>query len=138
MAKGVSGFQLMLSRAECCNWKRLLAATPSICFKAKAFCLLRLAGYVLESCRRELRIFRNLVVINTNTAAIEARGNVTKVWDRLKKTMSRLSSGNKIVEPQDDAAGLAVSSRLDSKKYRNLFCGNKSKISYRQKKSKDL
>ena len=60
------------------------------------------------------------MVINTNTAAIEAKGNVSKVWDRLKKTMSRLSSGSKIVEPQDDAAGLAVSSRLDSKKYRNL------------------
>ena len=57
---------------------------------------------------------------DTNTAAIEAKGNVSKVWDRLKKTMSRLSSGSKIVEPQDDAAGLAVSSRLDSKKYRNL------------------
>ena len=74
---------------------------------------------MLESCRRNLRIFHNAVVINTNTAAIEAKGNVSKVWDRLKKTMSRLSSGNKIVEPQDDAAGLAVSSRLDSLKYRN-------------------
>ena len=110
----------MLSRAECCNWKRLLTATPSACFMAQAFCLPRLAGYVLESCRRNLRIFHNAVVINTNTSAIGAKGNVSKVWDRLKKTMSRLSSGNKIVEPQDDAAGLAVSSRLDSKKYRNL------------------
>ena len=75
---------------------------------------------MLENYPWNLRIFHNAVVINTNTAAIEAKGNVSKVWDRLKKTMSRLSSGSKIVEPQDDAAGLAVSSRLDSKKYRNL------------------
>ena len=60
------------------------------------------------------------MVINTNLAAIQANGNVSKIWDRLKKSMSKLSSGSKIVEPQDDAAGLAVSSRLVGQKYRNL------------------
>ena len=120
MAKEVLAFQLVLSRAECCNWKRLLTATPLACFMAQAFRLSRLAGYVLINHRWNLSFFYNAVVINTNTAAIEAKGNVSKVWDRLKKTMSKLSSGNKIVEPQDDAAGLAVSSRLDSEKYRNL------------------
>jgi flagellin len=32
----------------------------------------------------------------------------------LQKSLARLSSGSKIVEPQDDAAGLAVASRMDA------------------------
>ncbi|MFN8856770.1 MAG: hypothetical protein ACK50P_14480, partial [Planctomycetaceae bacterium] len=33
---------------------------------------------------------------------------------RHERSLARLSSGSKIVEPQDDAAGLAVASRFDA------------------------
>lgn len=52
------------------------------------------------------------MVINTNIEAIQTSNNLRASNARLAKSLSRLSSGSKIVEPADDAAGLAVSSRL--------------------------
>jgi flagellin len=54
------------------------------------------------------------MVINTNTTAQLASSNLQQSQTMLAKSLARLSSGSKIVEPSDDAAGLAVSSRLDS------------------------
>jgi flagellin len=54
------------------------------------------------------------MVINTNTTAQLASSNLQHSQAMLAKSLARLSSGSKIVEPSDDAAGLAVSSRLDS------------------------
>ena len=54
------------------------------------------------------------MVINTNTHAIAAASNLQSSETMLSKSLARLSSGSKIVNPADDAAGLAVSMRLDA------------------------
>ena len=52
------------------------------------------------------------VVINTNVAATAAAINFTQSNAMLQKSLSRLSSGSRIVNPADDAGGLAVSMKL--------------------------
>ena len=52
------------------------------------------------------------MVINTNVAAARTANNLNVSQTNLAKSLSRLSSGSRIVNPSDDAAGLAVSSRL--------------------------
>jgi len=54
------------------------------------------------------------MVINTNIPAQATAYHMNVSQVRLSKSLARLSSGSKIVEPADDAAGLAVSSRFDS------------------------
>lgn len=54
------------------------------------------------------------MVINTNMTAQAAAANLESSQAMLSKSLARLSSGSKIVNPSDDAAGLAVSSRLDA------------------------
>ena len=54
------------------------------------------------------------MVINTNIQALTAASNLHTSQAMLTKSLARLSSGSKIVNPSDDAAGLAVSSRLDA------------------------
>lgn len=54
------------------------------------------------------------MVINTNTQAQAAASNLNTSSNMLSKSLSRLSSGSKITNPSDDAAGLAVASRLDA------------------------
>ena len=54
------------------------------------------------------------MVINTNTNAMAATNNLQTSQAMLSKSLARLSSGSKIVNPSDDAAGLAVSMRLDA------------------------
>ncbi len=54
------------------------------------------------------------VVINTNTAATIAANNLASSNSRLQVSLSRLSSGSKIVNPSDDAGGLAVAMKLNS------------------------
>jgi flagellin len=54
------------------------------------------------------------MVINTNVEAQRTASNLMVSQQRLAKSLARLSSGTKIVTASDDAAGLAVSSRLDS------------------------
>lgn len=54
------------------------------------------------------------MVINTNTQAQAAASNLNASSMMLSKSLARLSSGSKIVNPSDDAAGLAVASRLDA------------------------
>jgi flagellin len=54
------------------------------------------------------------VVINTNYAATIAANNLAASSATLQRSLNRLSSGSKIVSPQDDAAGLAVSMKLSS------------------------
>ncbi len=54
------------------------------------------------------------MVINTNTSASRGARFLSDASTNLQKSLARLSSGSKIVEPQDDAAGLAVSSRMDA------------------------
>ncbi|HVY68713.1 MAG TPA: flagellin [Verrucomicrobiae bacterium] len=54
------------------------------------------------------------MVINTNIQAQAAAANLNASSSMLAKSLSRLSSGSKITNPADDAAGLAVASRLDA------------------------
>jgi flagellin len=54
------------------------------------------------------------VVINTNFAATVASNNLAASNDMLQRSMNRLSSGSKIVNPADDAGGLAVSMKLSA------------------------
>ena len=54
------------------------------------------------------------MVINTNIEAQSTANNLNVSQAQLAKSLSRLSSGSKIIVPSDDAAGLAVSSRLRS------------------------
>ena len=54
------------------------------------------------------------MVINTNTSAQQTANNLNISSTHLSKSLARLSSGSKIVTPSDDAAGLAVSSRLEA------------------------
>lgn len=54
------------------------------------------------------------MVINTNTQAEAAANQLRTSQTMLSKSLSRLSSGSKIVNPADDAAGLAVAMRLDA------------------------
>jgi flagellin len=53
-------------------------------------------------------------VINTNIQAITAARNLNQSQEMLGRSLNRLSSGSKIVRPSDDAAGLAVSEKLDA------------------------
>jgi len=52
------------------------------------------------------------VVINTNYSATVASNNLAASNASLQKSLNRLSSGSKIVNPSDDAGGLAVSMKL--------------------------
>jgi flagellin len=54
------------------------------------------------------------VVINTNYSATIASNNLASSNANLQKSLNRLSSGSKIVNPADDAGGLAVSMKLSA------------------------
>ncbi len=54
------------------------------------------------------------MVINTNVSALTGSRLLADSSYMLGKSLSRLSSGSKIVSPEDDAAGLAVAVRLDA------------------------
>jgi flagellin len=58
------------------------------------------------------------MVINTNITAQISANNLEQNQTMLNKSLARLSSGSKIVGPADDAAGVAVSSRLDAQIHR--------------------
>jgi flagellin len=53
-----------------------------------------------------------MTVINTNTASINAQFNLNKVNKQMESAMEQLSSGKRINSASDDAAGLAISSRM--------------------------
>lgn len=53
-------------------------------------------------------------VINTNVSSLNAQRNLTKSQSDLSTSLQRLSSGLRINSAKDDAAGLAISSRMSS------------------------
>ena len=53
-----------------------------------------------------------MTVINTNTASINAQFNLNKVNKQMEAAMEQLSSGKRINTASDDAAGMAISSRM--------------------------
>lgn len=54
------------------------------------------------------------MVINTNITAQVSAHNLQNSQTMLAKSLARLSSGSRIVDPSDDAGGMAVASRLDA------------------------
>jgi len=54
------------------------------------------------------------MVINTNVSAQSSARLLGESSSMLSKSLARLSSGSKIVSPEDDAAGLAVSMKFDA------------------------
>src|ERR1043165_4306856 len=54
------------------------------------------------------------MVINTNASAQSSARLLAESSSKLSKSLARLSSGSKIVSPEDDAAGSAVSLRFDA------------------------
>jgi flagellin len=54
------------------------------------------------------------LTINTNSAAASANYHLSRNQSALQKSLTRLSSGSRIVQPIDDAGGLAVSMKLES------------------------
>ena len=58
--------------------------------------------------------FKMSVVINTNYAAVLARKNLDGVQKEMDKSVERLSSGRRINNAADDAAGSAIAGRMES------------------------
>lgn len=58
------------------------------------------------------------MTINTNLSANAAAMNLNKSQEMLSKSLNRLSSGSKIITPSDDAAGLAVSEKMNAQNKR--------------------
>ena len=54
------------------------------------------------------------VVINTNYAAVLAKKNLDNVQREMDKSVERLSSGKRINNAKDDAAGSAIAGRMES------------------------
>ena len=55
------------------------------------------------------------ITVNSNTTATTASFNLSHANTSLRKSLARLSSGKRIVSPADDAGGLAVAYKLNSK-----------------------
>ena len=64
------------------------------------------------------------MVINTNLAAASGQRLLADSSDRLNESLSRLASGSKLINPQDDAAGLAVATKFDAAISRNRAAQN--------------
>ena len=54
------------------------------------------------------------IVVNSNASATEASFNLSRANDALRKSLGRLSSGNRINSPSDDAGGMAVAYKMES------------------------
>ena len=54
------------------------------------------------------------MVINTNTASASSAQLLADSSTKLAKSLARLSSGSKLISPEDDAAGMAVSMKFDA------------------------
>ena len=59
------------------------------------------------------------MVINTNVTAMASARSLASSTSYLAKSLARLSSGSKIVSPEDDAAGLAQSIKFEAQMNRN-------------------
>ena len=74
------------------------------------------------------------MVINTNIGAGRTSRLLAESTQNLNGALARLASGSKIVEPQDDAAGLAVATKFGAQMSRNSAVMNNvtSALSYSQ------
>ena len=74
------------------------------------------------------------IVVNTNVAASTAAFNLSKNHANLSKSLARLSSGNRITQPAEDAGGLAVAYKLNStvKRTEAVLNNHQNALSYLQ------
>ena len=56
-----------------------------------------------------------MTIINTNVSAMRAQNSSRVAGNQLDTAMTRLSSGKRINSAKDDAAGLAIATRMDAK-----------------------
>lgn len=54
------------------------------------------------------------ITVNTNMQALRIQQNLDKATSRMNTSMERMASGSRINSAKDDAAGLAVSTKLES------------------------
>jgi flagellin len=64
--------------------------------------------------RPQIRNFKMALAIATNNAALNAAASASSVNRDMETSMARLSSGKRINSASDDAAGVAISSRLSA------------------------
>jgi len=55
------------------------------------------------------------ITVNTNIASLVAQNNLNAATNGMNKAMERMSTGYRINSSKDDAAGMAISSKLDYK-----------------------
>ena len=55
------------------------------------------------------------ITVNTNVPSLTAQGSLNKATSKMNTAMERMSTGARINSSKDDAAGLAVSNKLDYK-----------------------
>ena len=55
-----------------------------------------------------------MAIIGSNVAATNASFFLNAADNGLTRSIKRLASGNRLASPEDDAAGVAVSAKLDS------------------------
>ena len=74
------------------------------------------------------------IVVNTNASATAASYNLNKANNALMKSLARLSSGNRITQPSEDAGGLAVAYKLDAtmKRTEAVLNNHQNALSYLQ------
>lgn len=60
-----------------------------------------------------------MAIINTNIAALRSARLLASSSADLSKSLGRLASGSKLVSPENDAAGLAMSMRFEAQIHRN-------------------
>ena len=74
------------------------------------------------------------IVVNSNPAASTAAFNLSKNHANLSKSLARLSSGNRITQPAEDAGGLAVAYKLNStiKQTEAVLNNHQNALSYLQ------
>ena len=74
------------------------------------------------------------IVVNSNASATSASFNLSRANDSLRKSLERLSSGNRINSSADDAGGLAVAYKLNSKLNRTeaVIQNSQNALSYLQ------
>src|SRR5215470_18622808 len=70
------------------------------------------------------RLTERVMVINTNISAQTSARLLSESSQMLAKSLARLSSGSKIVSPEDDAAGTAVALRFDAQINRTQAANN--------------
>ena len=64
--------------------------------------------------RKGVELTDRVMVIKTNISALTSARNLNENQESLSRSLGRLSSGSKLVNPSDNAAGFAVSIRLDA------------------------